>query len=494
MKKHTPLLLILSAFALVSCGTVNPASSAVSSATPTSSAASSSITEVDYAHNGSVALSLDYAGHDFYKDGIGQVSLHTCIDGDTAHFDPLVTTTSGLTIKSRFWGIDTPESTGQIQPYGKQASNFTKEKLTAAATNGTIVVSSPFSTYQVPEKDSTGTRYVSLVWINTEKKNAPYKELTLLNLWIVQEGLSNVKNVSDIPSYSDTFYAAEKQAETLKLKMFSGEPDPLFNYGEYQDVSLLELKNEVLAKMADSTHVNKYDGWKVRVTGTVAGYVNNVLYIESYFDSSTGSTKAGGEYAGINIFCGMTTIPSKFTKLNTYIQVSGVASDSDLFGFQISGATFPRISSDAAGEAEVLIAAADNTEEYALKTFDYKVSSAASGDYAVLSEGDNDALNCALSIHGNLYCSGGYDSTDGDTRTLYLKDTDANGASTFFTVYIPFTYKPDANDPNLIYDTYTKFVGHTFNLSGIFGYHKTSSGRIAYQMTPRNSADLVQVA
>jgi hypothetical protein len=27
--------------------------------------------------------------------------------------------------------------------------------------------------------------------------------------------------------------------KALKLKMFSGEPDPLFNYGDYKDVSLV---------------------------------------------------------------------------------------------------------------------------------------------------------------------------------------------------------------------------------------------------------------
>lgn len=460
----------------------------------TTSEDAASTSEIDYVNDGSVALTLDYAGHDFYKDGIGQVTLKTPIDGDTAHFTPLITTTSSELIKSRFWGIDTPESTGQIQEYGKAASNFTKSRLQEANENGTIVVASPYTSYKAPENDSTGTRYVSLIWINLTKKNAAYNELYLLNLEIVQVGYSWVKNVSDMPSYSDTFYNAETQARALKLNMFSGEPDPLFNYGDYENVSLLELKNEIVSKIKDNSHVNKYDGAKVTVCGTVAGYANHIIYIESYFDSSTGSSVDGGEYAGINIFTGMSSIPSKFTKLNTYIQVSGVAEDSDTFGFQITGANFPKAGSGAAGEAEVLITAADNIEEYSLYTFNYKTKDEIEGSYKTLAEGDLDALFCATTLHGDLYCYGGYDSSDGSEHTLYLKLDDANGKATFFVAYITFTYKPDESDPNYSFSSIEQFKGHTYTLSGIFGYHVTTSGKVSYQMVPRNSSDLVLVS
>ena len=100
----------------------------------------------DYVKDGSVKLGLEYAGKNFYTDGVEQVSLLTPIDGDTAHF----TTSNGPTLKARFFGIDTPESTGKVQEWGVPASNFTKDKLKAADKNGTIVVSSPQSTYGAP--------------------------------------------------------------------------------------------------------------------------------------------------------------------------------------------------------------------------------------------------------------------------------------------------------------------------------------------------------
>lgn len=442
-------------------------------------------TTVDYVHNGTVKLGLDYQGKDFFTQGVGQVTLKSPIDGDTAHFTPVNTATSSDTIKSRFWGIDTPESTGKVQPWGKPASNFTKAKLQEANENGTIVVSAAITSYQAPEFDSTGTRYVSLVWINLDTKNAAYDNLFLLNLWIVQDGYSWVKNVADMPSYSDTFYAAETQAKNQKLNLFSDEEDELFNYGDYQDVSLLDIKTEIAASIADSSHVNAYNNEKVTVTGTVSGFSNHILYLSSYFSKENGSSKDEGEYAGVNIFCGMSSIPSKYYKTNTYVQVSGVAEDDESFGFQITSASFPTLSSTKAGDAQVLISAEDNNEEYALHTFEYATTE--------LKSGNLDPLFCAVNLTGDLYCYNAYKS-DSSTYTLYFKNGDANGDKIPYTAYIAFSYKPDPNNASLIYDSAEAFEGKTFNLAGIYGFHKTTSGNISYQMLPRSSTDMPQVS
>ena len=80
--------------------------------------------KIDYAAK--VPLRREFKNKNFLTDGIEQVTLKTPIDGDTAHFYLQDKSTA---IKARFFGIDTPESTGKIQPYGKGASNFTTEKL-----------------------------------------------------------------------------------------------------------------------------------------------------------------------------------------------------------------------------------------------------------------------------------------------------------------------------------------------------------------------------
>lgn len=445
---------------------------------------------VDYAHDGSVVLGLDYEGKNFAEDGIEQVTLRTCIDGDTAHFDPTVSGEqigSLSYIKSRFYGIDTPESTGKVQPYGSGASDYTKSVLKEANENGTIVVSTPQDDYGAPIPDSTGSRYVSLIWVNTEKKNAPYNELYLLNLMIVQDGWSWVKNVSDIPQYVDTFYAAETQAKNYKLNLFSGEDDPDFNYGEYETVSLVDLKKEIEASMADSTHTNVYDNANVRVYGTVAGYSNNVLYLQDfcYEYNDDGSEKTDengnpiGEYAGINIYTGMSAIPSKYTKINTYISVCGVAKDSENFGFQISGASFPTKSySDS--DAQVLIKAEDNTEEHSLYTFNYTADALD----AVVDAADYDyeCLNCSVEISDALTVNGGYTSDDGEI-TLYVDHS--------YTIYLTFPLKPNPDDTAILWDDYTYFVNHTITVKGVFGFHKNTSGVYKFQILPSNNDDLV---
>ena len=63
--------------------------------------------------------------------GIGEVKLVRPVDGDTARFrDPI----AGVEFSLRYLGIDTPESTWQKDPWGKAASDYSKQRLNAATT------------------------------------------------------------------------------------------------------------------------------------------------------------------------------------------------------------------------------------------------------------------------------------------------------------------------------------------------------------------------
>ena len=53
------------------------------------------------------------------------VSLYKCVDGDTAYFK----NENDEIIKARFLAIDTPEYTKEKEEYGKEASDFTCNKL-----------------------------------------------------------------------------------------------------------------------------------------------------------------------------------------------------------------------------------------------------------------------------------------------------------------------------------------------------------------------------
>lgn len=437
---------------------------------------------IDYTIKDEARLNLDYKGHDFLSDGIAQVTLQTAIDGDTAHFKE---EGNDELIKCRFYGIDTPESTGKIQPYGKAASNFTKEKLTNANENGTIVISVPGDEYCVPSHDSTGTRYLALIWINETTKNADYKDLILLNLLLVQNGYSEVKNANEMPRLEDTFRAAWRQAQEYKLNLFSGEDDPLFNYGDYEVVSLLdmkiELEKEITASKNGETYENKFNNMNVKVVGTIVGFANNTIYLQNYYSKENGGRYEYGEYAGINIYTGMSSISSKFYKVNTYLQVCGTVSNSENFGFQISGCSW-KAYLPGENDAQVLISPENNTDEFKMYEFERSIKAFTNEDY--------ECVNSPVKFEEIIRVTGGYTSSS-DSITLYLETED--GEKINVSAFIPFIYKPDASNPSNQWISHESFVGHTFKIAGVVALHKQTSGKYVTQIVIRSGSDLVLV-
>ena len=227
---------------------------------------------------------VDYASQlklDFKSDSIKQeVTVRNHIDGDTTHFDPVKNSqlpgcdnasdfssadapTKGYA-KARYIAINTPESTGQIEPYGKKASNFTKGKLETAKS---IVIESDDNKWNI---DSTGTRYVLWIWYIPEGETE-YKNL---NIEILQEGLAWGNGVSE-NRYGDIAQKAVDQAEREELNVYSGEKDPDFDYSlEAKEVTLAELR----------FNPESFVGMKVSVTGLITADYNSSTYIEKVFD------------------------------------------------------------------------------------------------------------------------------------------------------------------------------------------------------------------
>ena len=90
-----------------------------------------------------------------------EVTVKTYVDGDTVHFYVPEDVMPGGVLKARFLAINTPESTGKIEEYGKAASNFTKQTLQKAES---IILESDTNTWNA---DSTGGRYLVWVWYKT---------------------------------------------------------------------------------------------------------------------------------------------------------------------------------------------------------------------------------------------------------------------------------------------------------------------------------------
>ena len=205
-----------------------------------------------------------------------EVTVKLFVDGDTTHFNvPTSVLPSGV-LKARYLGINTPESTGLIEPWGKKASNYTKERLSKATS---IIIESDSDRWT---PDSTGERYLVWVWYKT----AENPEYRCLNLEILQEGLAVASKSSDT-AYADICVKILNQAVTLKLYVHSKEKDPDFFYGSALPLTLKELK----------TNIEQYKDKRVSFEGIITRNVNKTAYVETY-DEETGL------YFGIQIFYG----------------------------------------------------------------------------------------------------------------------------------------------------------------------------------------------
>lgn len=355
-----------------------------------------------------------------------EVTVHAYIDGDTTHFYVPDDVAENGILKARYMGINTPESTGQIEEWGKKASSFTKEKLMNAVS---IIIESNDDKWNL---DSSGGRHLVYVWYKPSEE-ADYR---CLNLELIQNGLSiSCGTVSD--RYGQEASDAFQQAKREKLHVFSGEKDPGFYYGDAYEVDLKGLR----------TNIELYNGMKVAFEGVVTRNNNNSVYVEEY-DAETDM------YYGMAVYYGF----QSGTLLNNLaignrVRVVGTAQYYENGGtWQVSGLTYRDFKPDdpgntqmispghAAGNAEVDPAVfADGTievevlksldsDETEMKTFNYAdliMSTSISMKnltvldvYTTHNGGDNDGamtLTCRAE-----------DGTMIDVRTIVLYDEDGN--------------------------------------------------------------------
>ena len=220
------------------------------------------------------------------------------VDGDTSHFNvPKDFDASGL-VKVRYLAVDTPETTGQIEEWGKAASRFTKEKLSTAAS---IVLESDSDRWTF---DGNG-RYLCWVWYKPEGAT----EYRNLNIELLQNGLG-VGSKSLDTRYGQMAVDAISQASREKLHVFSGEKDPEFPYGGATAVTLRELR----------TNVDNYVDTRVSVEGIVTYNSDYTAYIEAY-DAETDM------YYGMQVFYGYNSSLINVLEQGSLVRVVGVVSN-----------------------------------------------------------------------------------------------------------------------------------------------------------------------
>ncbi len=269
------LLVCLAAGCLSGCrqGT-EPTESAPNAAETSETAVPSEATlpeEVDYA--GSVQLNMNS------ETAKQEVTVKTFVDGDTTHFHVPATVNSAGVLKARYLAINTPESTGKVEEYGKAASRFTKEKLSSAES---IIIESETGDWN---PDSTGGRYLVWVWYRTSET----EEYRNLNIEILQNGLALANSTAN-NRYGSTATAALNQAKARKLNLYSGEKDPDFYYGEAVELTLKELR----------MNIKDYEGVKVAFNGNVVMDGSNSVFVESY-DPETDLYFGMSVYYGFNL-------------------------------------------------------------------------------------------------------------------------------------------------------------------------------------------------
>jgi DNA/RNA endonuclease YhcR with UshA esterase domain len=185
----------------------------------------------------------------------------------------------GGVLKARYLAVNTPESTGKIEEFGKKASSFTKEKLSSAVS---IIIESETASW---DPDSTGDRYLVWVWYKPSA-DAEYRNL---NIEILQNGLAIASNSAN-NQYGTTCMAALNQAKAQKLNVHSGQKDPDYYYGEAVEMTLKELR----------PNLEKYSNMDVAFEGVVTMNDNNGVYVEAY-DPETDMYYGMFVYYGFNL-------------------------------------------------------------------------------------------------------------------------------------------------------------------------------------------------
>ena len=133
-----------------------------------------------------------------------EVKFYSSIDGDTAKFemnDEIVTV--------RFLGIDTPETVHkqkEEQPYGKEASNFTKDRLENAKT---IEIEYDSKSLEIDKYN----RILAWIWVDN----------ILLQEELVSNGLAKTYMLQNNYKYAGQLQLAESEAKSEKIGIWSDE-------------------------------------------------------------------------------------------------------------------------------------------------------------------------------------------------------------------------------------------------------------------------------
>ena len=423
MRRLLPLLLII--LALVSCASTQSVSTPMADAV---------VEETVYEH-------VDYASILKFDPESStkkcEVTVRLFVDGDTTHFSVPESLMADGVIRARYLAVNTPESTGKIEEWGKAASKYTRTKLENAVS---IIVESDDGVWNL---DSTGGRYLVWVWY----KSAEDEDYRCLNLELLQEGLA-IPSSSANNRYGDYCQAAIAQAKREKKCVWSGEKDPDFYYGDSIELELKELR----------AHTEDYSGVKVSFEGIVTRNWDNSVYIEDW-DEET------GHWYGISVYYGYSLSGGglRILKLGNRVRIVGTVQYYEGDGtWQVSGIKYREMKKD--DPDNISLISTGNETDYApidLYFLNHGTLSFLVGDELVTLDA-SDALECTTVEIGSLYVEDAYVNTNESSsffRALTLRCSDGQEEVEIRTIPLK-----DNEGNYLAAETY---IGRTIKVRGI---------------------------
>lgn len=369
-----------------------------------------------------------------------EVTVKTYVDGDTTHFYVPENVMETGVFKARYLAVNTPESTGKIEEYGKKASRFTKEKLSAAES---IYIESDTANW---DADSTGDRYLVWVWYKTSEM----EDYRNLNIELLQEGLA-IASSSANNRYGSVCTSAIDQAKAMKLNVYSGQKDPDFYYGDAVELTLKELRS----------NIDEYNGIKVAFEGVITLNNNNGVYVESYDPEND-------LYYGLYVYYGFSLSGTglEILKVGNKARIVGTVQYYEAGGtYQVSGLSYRQMKPNDPSNIQMI--SSGHEPAYVLTDADKFVNGKVdvevgeeikTFDYAAL------AINSSIAMN---------DLTVVDVYTTKNEDSSSFGAMTFtcksgdLTVYVRTTVLRDAQGALITEDAY---MGKTIDVKGIIDY------------------------
>lgn len=192
-----------------------------------------------------------YQNKSFIHDGVGKASLLQVFDGDTASF--LIKDNYSVVI--RFLGIDCPECTKKVEPFGKEALIYTKTCLE----NANLIVLEADGDHV--EHDYTKNRFLAYIWYGEENN------LKLLNLELVKKGYAKLLIMNNVTKYNLELTIANEEAKKSHLGVYGDLPNDFYSIAK--EISISDLVNNEIDN----------DGKTIRIEGIVVRKLSNSFFI-----------------------------------------------------------------------------------------------------------------------------------------------------------------------------------------------------------------------